>query len=68
MRWEFKQEPAEPNRWRWQCAEPDTGSILKMSQVPFKSRDECIEDAKKNGYKAPDQPPSPGLETQGAAS
>jgi hypothetical protein len=65
MRWEFKQERGEANRWRWQCADSDIGSVLRMSQLPFKTRDECIEDAAKNGYVDPAAAPSSGLVMKG---
>ena len=37
MRWEFKQEPGEPHRWRWQCIDEMLGSTLKVSPVPFRT-------------------------------
>jgi hypothetical protein len=53
MRWEFKQEPGEPHRWRWQCIDETLGSTLKVSPVPFRTLSECIKDAEKHGYIAP---------------
>jgi len=50
VEWVFKQEPGEPNRWRWMCVAEGTRETLKMSQVPFKTMDECVRDAEKHGY------------------
>jgi hypothetical protein len=52
MEWVFKQEPAEPSRWRWMCVAEGTRETLKMSQLPFKTLDECVRDAEKHGYTA----------------
>jgi hypothetical protein len=50
MHWEFKQEPGETNRWRWKCVEDGTRETLKMSQIPFKTREDCVRDAQRRGY------------------
>ena len=50
MEWVFKQEPGEPNRWRWIRVAEGTRETLKMSQLPFKTMDECVRDAGKHGY------------------
>jgi hypothetical protein len=55
MRWEFKQEPGEIHRWRWQYVDA-AGSVLKMSPVLFKTLLDCVRDAEKNGYKGPGTP------------
>jgi len=57
MQWEFKQERGEPNRWRWQCVGDGTRETLKMSQLPFKTLEECVRDAEKHGYIAGDEGP-----------
>ena len=54
MQWEFKQERGETNRWRWRCVAEGTRETLKMSHVPFKTREECMRDAEKYGYVARD--------------
>jgi hypothetical protein len=54
MQWEFKQERGETNRWRWRCVAEGTRETLKMSQLPFKTREECMRDAEKYGYVARD--------------
>jgi hypothetical protein len=51
MEWEFKQEPGLPHRWRWQCIENDTGSVLKISHNFFPTLSDCIEDAELHGYR-----------------
>ncbi|MDB5927973.1 MAG: hypothetical protein JWN13_6909 [Betaproteobacteria bacterium] len=56
MTWEFKQEPSELHRWRWQCVEPDTGSVLKISGTFFPTLYDCIKDAELNGYKPMEAP------------
>ena len=56
MHWEFKHEPGEPNRWRWMCVANGTRETLRMSQVPFKTREDCIRDAEKHGYTNPERP------------
>jgi hypothetical protein len=50
MGWEFKQEPSAKNRWRWQHVDHDTGSVLKISRVCFRTLYECVKDAEINGY------------------
>jgi len=50
MHWEFKQEPGETNRWRWRCVADGTRETLRMSQLPFKTMQECVRDAEKYGY------------------
>lgn len=50
MQWEFKHEPGEPSRWRWNCVAEGTRETLRMSQIPFKTREECVRDAEKHGY------------------
>ena len=57
MQWEFKQEPGEKNRWRWQCVADGTRETLKMSQLPFKTLEECVRDAEKHGYVRGDERP-----------
>jgi hypothetical protein len=64
MRWEFKQEPGETHRWRWQYVDADTGSVLKMSPVLFRTLFDCVRDAEKNGYKGPGAPLTSGLATE----
>ena len=56
MRWEFKQEPADAQRWRWQCVDDETGSVLRMSESLFADFAECVRDAQNNGYDAAQQP------------
>jgi hypothetical protein len=58
MQWEFKHEPGEPNRWRWKCVAEGTRETLRMSQIPFKTREECIRDAEKHGYTIAEPPSS----------
>jgi hypothetical protein len=58
MAWEFKQEPAAPYRWRWQCVEPDSGSVLKIARTCFPTLYDCIKDAELNGYEPPIQEPA----------
>jgi hypothetical protein len=50
MLWEFRHEPGEPTRWRWMCVAQGTRETLRMSQMPFKTKEECIRDAAKHGY------------------
>ena len=50
MQWVFQQERGEPNRWRWKCVADGTRETLKMSQLPFKTREDCVQDAEKHGY------------------
>ena len=54
MQWEFMQERGETNRWRWRCVAEGTRETLKMSQLPFKTVEECVRDAEKYGYVAKD--------------
>ena len=56
MHWEFKHEPGEPSRWRWRCVAEGTRETLRMSQLPFKTREECILDAEKHGYTTAEPP------------
>ena len=58
MHWEFKHEPCEPNRWRWKCVADGTRETLRMSQIPFKTREECVRDAEKHGYTTAEVPPA----------
>jgi hypothetical protein len=58
MEWKFEHERGEPTRWRWKCVADGTRETLRMSQVPFKSREECVRDAEKHGYINPDLPPA----------
>ncbi len=58
MHWEFKQERGETHRWRWRCVAEGTRETLRMSQLPFKTMEECVRDAEKYGYVARDHPPS----------
>ena len=53
MRWEFKQEPRAPHRWRWQRVDSESGSVSMISDALFKTLQECVRDAEKNGYVAP---------------
>lgn len=57
MEWEFKQERGETNRWRWVCVAEGTRETLRMSQVPFKTIEDCIRDAEKYGYVATSSTP-----------
>jgi hypothetical protein len=57
MHWEFKQEPGEKNRWRWRQVAAGTRETLKMSQLPFKTVEECVRDAEKHGYAVTEPPP-----------
>jgi hypothetical protein len=57
MHWEFKHEAGEPNRWRWMCVARGTRETLRMSQIPFRTREDCIRDAEKHGYTIPEPPP-----------
>ena len=50
MEWEFKQERGETNRWRWKCVAEGTRETLRMSQLPFKTYEDCVRDAEKYGY------------------
>ena len=58
MHWVFEHERSEPTRWRWKCVADGTRETLRMSQLPFKTREDCIRDAEKHGYtSANPQPP-----------
>jgi hypothetical protein len=52
MRWEFKQEPGDTQRWRWQYVDDQSGSVLRMSPTLFSNLADCVSDAEKNGYDA----------------
>ena len=56
MEWEFKQERGEPNRWRWQCVVEGTRQTLRMSQLSFKTYEECVRNAEKYGYVSASNP------------
>jgi hypothetical protein len=55
MQWIFEQERGEKNRWRWKCVADGTRETLKMSPLPYKTREECVRDAQKYGYVAPQE-------------
>jgi hypothetical protein len=50
MQWEFEHERGEPNRWRWKTVAEGTRETLRMSQLSFRTREECIRNAEKHGY------------------
>ena len=58
-RWFFYQDVA--NLWKW--ARIDVfGTVLSYSGASFATRDECLEDARLNGYRedrAPERTPAP---------
>jgi hypothetical protein len=58
MRWEFKQEPGTTHRWRWQCVDPRTGSVLTISQDLFRTLLDCVRNAEVNGYQPAGRPAS----------
>lgn len=58
MEWVFKQEPSEPNRWRWICVAEGTRETLRVSQLPFKTMPECVADARRHGYVGDEQHPA----------
>jgi hypothetical protein len=53
MRFEFDMQPDAPPRWTWRCVDPDTGSVLKLSQTSFETLYACVKDAELNGYESP---------------
>ena len=53
MRFEFDVHGHDENRWTWRCADPETGSILRLSQTTFQTLYACIQDAEKHGYTSP---------------
>ena len=46
MRWEFKQEPRAPHRWRWQRVDSESGSVSMISDALFKTLQECVRASK----------------------
>ncbi|MDB5922596.1 MAG: hypothetical protein JWN13_1532 [Betaproteobacteria bacterium] len=53
MRFYFDMQREPPQRWIWRCIDPDTDSVLKMSQASFATLYACIKDAELNGYVSP---------------
>lgn len=46
--WTFKKD--DTDRWRWQRMSPD-GEVLIAAANAFATMDECVEDARRRGYK-----------------
>lgn len=47
-KWEFYQDPS--NKWRWRRT-ASNGSIVGASTQGYVNKSDCIENARRNGYK-----------------